>query len=268
MEIRGVDISKFNGNFDFNEAKNNGYNFAILRAGYTGWGDGVSKAKDPTFEENYIKAKSAGLGVGCYYFSIATDYQKGVDEATWLYNNCLKGKYFDFPIVIDVEDDTGKKFYLRKAGKKNVTDGVIGFCETLENLGYYVMIYGSDISTFKELLDISRLDLYDKWVARYGKNPEYVKNYGIWQYSSENGLDKNIAYKDYPSIMKSKGLNGLGVQVSQSFEKYTVVKNDNLSSIAKKFGITWQQIYADNKNIIGDNPNIIKTGQVLNIRIM
>lgn len=213
--MKGIDISKYQAGIDLNNIKNNGYDFVIIRAGYTGWGDGESKAKDPNFEEFYSKAKSAGLGVGAYYFTIATSYQEGVDEANWLYNNCLKGKQFDYPIYIDVEDDTGGKQYLRKAGKDATTQGIKGFCETMENLGYYVGIYASDISGFKDMMNIDELKDYDKWVARYGKKPEYVTEYGMWQTTSSgkvngyNGnLDLNEAYKDYPSIIKSNGLNG------------------------------------------------------------
>ena len=169
------------------------------------------------------------MPVGAYYFTIATDYQKGVDEANWLYENCLKGKQFEYPIFIDVEDDAGGRRYLRNAGKDKTTDGIIGFCETLENKGYYVGIYGSDISTFKDMVNIDRLKDYDKWVARYGSNPQFVKEYGMWQYSDDNNLDKDIAYKDYPSIMKSKGLNGFAKE-SNSASQPTRKSNEEIAN--------------------------------------
>lgn len=46
---------------------------------------------------------------------------------------------------------------------------------------------------------------------------------------------------------------------------YTVQKGDNLTKIAKKYNTTWKKIYEDNKDIIGDDPNLIKVGQVLTI---
>lgn len=213
--LKGIDISKFQNGLNLAQAKNGGIDFVILRAGYTGYGDGVSKAKDPTFEGFYAAAKSIGLPVGAYYFTIATNYQKGVDEANWLYNNCLKGKQFEYPIYIDVEDDTGGRKYLRNAGKKATTQGIKGFCETLEKLGYYVGIYASDISGFKDMMNISELTRYDKWVANYNHQPTYATTYGMWQYSSKgrvngyNGnVDVNYAYKDYSTIIKNSGLNG------------------------------------------------------------
>lgn len=278
---KGIDISKYQAGIDLNNIKNNGYDFVIIRAGYTGWGDGESKAADPSFEEFYSKAKAAGLGVGAYYFTIATSYNEGVDEANWLYNNCLKGKQFDYPIYIDVEDDTGKKYYLRNAGKDATTQGIKGFCETLEKLGYYVGIYASDISGFKEMMNIDELKDYDKWVARYGKKPEYVTEYGMWQTTSSgkvNGysgnLDLNEAYKDYPSIIKSNGLNGYSKDSSSSNSHqintdttsygtvYTVVEGDTLSGIASRYGTTYQKLAEYNG--IAD-PNKIYPGQQVKI---
>lgn len=46
---------------------------------------------------------------------------------------------------------------------------------------------------------------------------------------------------------------------------YTVKKGDNLTKIAKKYNTTWQNIYNKNKNIIGNNPNLIYPGQKLYI---
>ena len=215
MKTFGIDISYFQGGINLSAMKNSGVKYAIIRAGYTGYSDGVSKAIDECFEEFYSTCKSIGLPVGAYWFSIATSYEKGKAEAEFMYNNCLKGKQFEYPIYIDVEDDTGGRQYLRKAGKQATTDGIKGFCETLEKLGYYVGIYASDISGFKDMMYVDQLTKYDKWVARYGSEPQYVKEYGMWQYTSServNGfgsvLDGDYAYKDYPSIMKDNGLNG------------------------------------------------------------
>lgn len=51
----------------------------------------------------------------------------------------------------------------------------------------------------------------------------------------------------------------------ENTKTYTVKKGDNLSKIASKYGTTWQSIYEKNKKVIGDDPNLIKEGQVLTI---
>lgn len=208
--MKGLDISSYQSNINFDAIKNNDIKFLILRAGFTGYGTGVSYNKDNSFESFYSNAKSRAIPVGAYWYSCANTYQKGVNEADYMYNNCLKGKQFEYPIYIDVEDS-----HWQKNNKAGVNQAIKGFCETLENKGYYVGIYASDISGFKEMMNINELTNYDKWVARYGSKPQYVTSYGMWQSSSSgrisgyNGnLDVNESYKDYPSIIKGAGLNG------------------------------------------------------------
>ena len=205
--MKGIDISSYEKGLKLKKD----INFVILRAGYTGWGgDGTSKYIDETFEGFYKQCKDLNIPVGCYWFSCANTYEKGKSEGEYLYENCLKGKQFDYPIYIDVEDT-----HHQKNNKRGVTDAIKGFCEFLESKNYYVGIYGSDISTFQEMVYIDELKNYDKWVARYGTKPKYVKDYQVWQYTSEgnyNGytLDLNESYTNYPKIIKENGFNGYG----------------------------------------------------------
>ena len=213
VERKGLDLSSYQAGISFDAIKNSEYNkFVILRGGFTGWGTGVSYNKDSSFETFYSQAKSKGIPVGCYWFSCANTYEKGVAEANFLYENCLKGKQFEYPIYMDVEDE-----HWQKDNKDGVTAAIKGFCETLEAKKYYVGIYGSDISGFKDKMHLDQLTAYDKWVARYGSKPSYVTSYGMWQTSStgkisgyNDNLDTDIAYKDYETIIKNAKLNGYG----------------------------------------------------------
>ena len=210
-ERKGLDLSSYQEGISFDAIKNSEYNkFVILRGGFTGWGTGVNYNKDKCFEGFYAEAKAKGIPVGCYWFSCANTYEKGVAEANFLYENCLKGKQFEYPIYIDVEDD-----HWQSGNKDGVTAAIKGFCETLEARKYYVGIYASDISGFKEKMWVDQLGAYDKWVARYGSAPSYVPTYGMWQTSSTgridgygDNLDTNIGYLDYEKIIKDNKLNG------------------------------------------------------------
>lgn len=282
MKILGIDVSKWQGNFNFKNAKNQGVEFAILRAGYTGSSDGVSKAIDPKFEQYYKECKNIGVPVGAYWYSRATSKAKGEAEAKYMYEKCLKGKKFEYPIYIDVED----KIYQRNVSKEKVTEAIIGFCEYLENKGYYVGIYASDIYGFKDMMNINDLKSYDKWVARYGIKPTYVKEYGMWQFSEENGkikgasdsLDLDYCYKDYPSIIKKHGFNGytkaaaeqpkeikpIKVEPKKETKQYYVIKKgDNLTKIAKTYKTTVDQLVKWN-NI--KNKNLIYSGQKIRVK--
>ena len=116
---------------------------------------------------------------------------------------------FEYPVYIDLESTSPK----HRAG---ATEAVISFCETMEKNGYYAGVYASDISGFVDRLDLSKLDRYDKWVARYGSEPKRVKEYGMWQKTSSGMIegiagrvDLDVAYMDYPAIMKRTGLNNV-----------------------------------------------------------
>ena len=203
--LRGVDLSHWNGNVNFNALKKQGVSFVILKAG----GDEGNFYRDSKYNTYYNQAREAGLYVGAYYFvgRKFTVSEIGLTDARH-FISLLKGKVFDMPVVVDIEVTPTTQ-------KHGATDAAISFCTELEKNDYYAMIYASDVSGFKNRLDISRLTAFDKWVARYGSAPSYVKNYGIWQYSSKGMFnqnkgyfDLNYAYKDYPAIMKRVHLNG------------------------------------------------------------
>jgi len=219
MQKFGVDLSHHNEGLNFDVLKNEGVEFAILRAGYTGYGDGVSKAKDNQFENFYNQCKARGIGVGAYWFTCANTYDKGVAEANYMYDNCLKGKQFDYPIYIDVEDDTGGRYWLRNAGKERITDGICGFCERMEQLGYYVGIY-ANLDWFNNWINQDRVARYDKWLAYWtGSKPSTYLANQMWQFGGETNyvrspyidgqcVDQDFCYYDYPGVIIGGGFNG------------------------------------------------------------
>ena len=214
--MKGMDISQWQKGLKISDIKNAGYEFVILRGGYTGYGYDRTKNKDTLFETFYKEAKELDFPVGCYWYSCANTKQGGIDEANFLYENCLVGKQFEFPIYIDVEDT-----HWQNDDKDGVTDAIIGFCETLEDKGYYSGVYAS-LSWFKNKIDTSRLSLYTKWVAAWSDTqPTFVWTaFGIWQ-NSNNGLiegmkvDTDYCFVDFPYIIKQAGLNGFKTPLTE-----------------------------------------------------
>ena len=219
--VFGIDVSKWQGNFDFNKAKNEGVKFAILRGAY-------STSKDVKFETYYKNAKAQGLDVGVYLYSMATTTDKAKKEAEFLYNNCLKGKQFELPIYFDIEDKVQKK--LSKATNTSI---VKAFCETLEAKGYWVGIYASK-SFYSSYLNDKELQCYAHWVAQWSKSCTYKGNDGVlgmWQFGGESNLlrsnkiagvtcDQNYMLIDYPTKIKNAGKNGYAKKTSATTIKY------------------------------------------------
>lgn len=202
---QGIDISHWNPVQDFVKVKASGIDFVIIKAG----GSDKGFYTDRCFENYYRLAKLAGLKVGTYYYvgpNFCGHYSGLMDAQRFM--RIIRGKDFDMPVYVDIESTA-------KAYKDLVTDAAIAFCDYMEDNNYYVGIYGSDISTFKERLDIDRLKDFDKWVAKYSKTkPSHVKSFGIWQKSSSGSVpgitgpvDLDECYVDYKKIMIEKNLN-------------------------------------------------------------
>lgn len=270
MSKKGIDVSKWQGDIDWQKVKESGVEFAIIREGY---GKESPTQVDKKFEQNYQGAKSAGIGVGVYHYSYADSVEDAVKEAEFCLKN-IKGKQLEYPVVFDIEDKEQLKLNNRQR-----TDIVKAFCQTIENAGYYVMIY-CNLNWWNTYLYKDELARYDLWLAQWGVDAPSV-SCGIWQYSESgkvNGIsgnvDLDIAYKDYPMLMKIKGCNGFNAISGGEYKapedtkeqpvnqtvNYVVKKGDTLSKIAKEFGVSVSDLAA--KNNIKD-VNKIYVGQVL-----
>ena len=135
MKEFGVDVSVYQGDFDFSKAVREGVRFAILKGG----GADAGLYKDSRFEENYKKAGAVSLPVGVYWFSRALSESAAVKETDYLYKNILKGKRFELPVYIDVEN--AKMLAL---GREKLTAVIRKWCDTLEDRGFFVGIYSSE----------------------------------------------------------------------------------------------------------------------------
>lgn len=203
---QGIDVSKWQGVVDFKKVKADGYEFVILNAGYGKY----LNQKDPTFEQNYINAKEAGLAVGAYWYSYAQSVADAKLEAD-TFIEVLKGRKFEYPIAFDIEDESQLKL-----SKSLIGDICEAFCSKLEKAGYYTCLYSYSSFLINKIPESTK-SKYDIWLAEFtsATSPTYNGSYGIWQHSSRgsvNGVlgdvDLNRSYKDYPTIIKDAGLNG------------------------------------------------------------
>lgn len=275
MKKLGIDISKHQGDINLADLKDK-LEFVIIRAGY-------SNSIDPKFERNYNLCKELGIPVGTYWYSYALNVDAAKKEAN-TFLNVLKGKQFEYPVYLDMEDADGwkKKHGYNFDNSKAISEA---FCSIVEGAGYYTGIYASK-SWFDTYL--KGLDRYNKWIAHWSNvSYEDKSGVGMHQYTSKlklNGysgnLDGDYAHTDFPTIIKSGGLNGYGkgteTKTSNSEPKpaessksqtssetiYIVKKGDTLSGIASKYGTTYQ-VLASYNGI--SNPNLIGVGQTIKI---
>lgn len=208
--MKGIDVSRWNNTvIDFKKVKEAGYDFVIIRAVGS---SGSTPYKDHKFDYFYGKAIQAGLHVGAYAYvkpSYKGDVVAEANKTALFFLDVIKGKRFDMPIYIDVEAWNKKK-------KQDNTLYTVSFCGTCESMKYYTGIYGSDVSTFIDLLDKSFLLPFTWWVARYSAQPpkHATENCHMWQYTSKGkvpgvsgNVDLNRCDFPFPDIIKKKGLN-------------------------------------------------------------
>ena len=202
MAVKGIDVSKWQGDIDFAKVKDSGVEFVIIRAGY---GDGN---KDTYFEQNYKNAKAAGLHIGAYWYSYADSTEAAKKEAQ-AFADILSGKQLDYPVYFDIEE----KIQLSQ-GKDFCSILITAFCTEMENHGYFAGFYTS-LSHLSSVVTDAVKKRFTVWVAQWAGKCSYTGAYGIWQYSSKGSIpgisgnvDLDYSYIDFPTTIKSGGFNG------------------------------------------------------------
>lgn len=265
MKLKGIDVSKWQGSINWSEVKKDGTEFAILREG---WGKKSPTQIDKKFKENYENAKAVGIPIGCYHYSYADSVDDAKREAEFCLEN-IRGLKLEYPVCFDIEDRE-----MLKLSNRQRTDIVKAFCGEIEKAGYYAMFYCNAHWLNNYLIKDELIQKYDLWLAQWDVGAPTV-SCGIWQKSDKgtiNGIsgnvDLDIAYKNYPEIIKSKGLNGFSQpNDSQQFPNYfvyTVKKGDTLWTISQKYlgsGYKYKEI----KDLNALNSDMIYAGQTLKV---
>lgn len=194
----GIDVSKWNGEIDWDKVKNAGVEFAIIRAGYRGSSTG-SLVEDPMFTANMKGAQASGIPVGVYFFTQAVNEVEAVEEASAVLA-LIREYELEYPVFIDTEGagGNGRADELDTETRTLVCEA---FCRTIENAGYQAGVYGSR-NWYNNRLYTDRLDSrYCIWLAEYRSVPLYQGYYQLWQYTSKGkidgisgNVDMNISY--------------------------------------------------------------------------
>lgn len=199
-EIKGIDVSRWNGKIDWKTVANYGMGFAILRITEKG------NIIDSTFEPNYKGCIENKIPVGVYKYSYATTIAQIKNEANVVIKTLNKRK-LDYPVFLDIEDKC----------QENLSDNLMmkmieAFRAIIVKAGYKFGIY-CGYSWYQNQLP-EGAKKYDCWVARYPNNDtgelqerlRVPASTGVigWQYSSKATIpgiptktDRNVFYKDY-----------------------------------------------------------------------
>lgn len=184
----GIDISKWQGEIDFEKVKAAGCEFVMIRIGYQDGIDGES-VLDPYFERNMKGAISNDLKIGVYYYSYANKEKDAKEQAMWVLD-VLSDYEIDLPVVFDWEN--WKNFNLYKVSLYDINNIADTFLNIIKKSGYRSMLYGSKYY----LENIWNVDYKDIWLAHYVDNTDYNDNYMMWQLCSDGKIDGIEGYVD------------------------------------------------------------------------
>lgn len=198
MEIKGVDISKYQSGIDYAKLKEAGVQFAIIRAG-------LATSEDTSFEAHVKGCKANGIDVGYYWYSYANSVEQARKEA----QACLKaiGKFSkpDYPVFFDGEENS----IANAVGRRVMTDIALSFVNEIESNGYPCGIYANPDWMENRYEKTRILENADVWLAHWTWDPDKKSKYDydqtMWQWGIINvggiDVDANLCFVDYPTMM-------------------------------------------------------------------
>ena len=189
----GVDVSEHQGEIDWAAAAADGVEFAILRAGYRGYGARGSLNADARFEDNMDGALAAGIPVGVYFFSQAVSEEEAVEEADYLLR--LLSDYgpgrVTLPVFFDWEDISHDEARTDGLDGETVTRCAEAFCARVAEAGYRPGVYAYRYLAYFSY-DLPRLSSAALWAGALGASSDFYYAHEFWQNAVSEGV-KGIA---------------------------------------------------------------------------
>ena len=230
MEIKGIDVSAWQENINWDTVADYGMGFAILRITEAG------NVIDSCFEKNYSGCQKHNIPTGAYKYSYAMTVAEIQSEARKVVE-VLNGRKLQYPVWLDLEWNNQ-----RSLGAEQNHKLAEAFEKIITAAGYKFGIY-CNVDWYLNVI-CSHLKKYDFWIARYpasdnGTLQERLRpDFGVgWQYSSKakipgisGTVDRNVFYKDYAESKKQEG----GTDVDKAIEKVILIAKNEEGYLEKK----------------------------------
>jgi lysozyme len=198
MSIRGIDVSTYQGNVNWQSVANDGILFAFVKAT-----EGVTLVDD-TFARNWAAMKTVGIQRGAYhFFRPASSIQGQIDS----FLRTVKLQPGDLPPVLDVETTGG-------LGATAICDRMAIWLDAVEKeTGMQPIIY--TYPGFWESLGTTRFSDYPLWIAHYttAESP-WVSggwhSWTFWQYTDRGrvaGISGNVDINIFESFQETSSIN-------------------------------------------------------------
>ena len=196
----GIDVSYYQGEIDWEQVKESGIEFTIIRIGYRGYGQEGKLVEDKMAFRNLKGALAAGQKVGVYFFSQATNVEEALEEADFVLKR-IKGYDITMPVVFDWEY-ISEEARTAKVDPRTLTDCYLAFCGKLEEEGYTPMAYFNTHQS-RKMMYLTELEDYPFWLALYSDRMTFPYRIEMWQYTDsgrvpgiEGNVDINLMFTD------------------------------------------------------------------------
>nr|WP_275952128.1 GH25 family lysozyme [Mordavella massiliensis] len=184
-QLKGVDVSEWQEQIDWEKAKEDGIEYAIIRVGWHGNND---SHVDDWFEYNVSECERLGIPYGVYLYSYITTTAGAANAANFVLNQ-LKGHTLSYPVYLDLEDES----------TISTDHGAIAetFLNKITAAGYRGGVY-ANLNWWNNYLTSSVFDnaAWSKWVAQYNFECNYTGTYDMWQCTSKGSVDGIAGYAD------------------------------------------------------------------------
>lgn len=261
-QYRGIDISEFQGEIDFEEVRRSGIEAVYIRVG-------TGEYTDEYFAENYERAKAAGLKIGFYHYVTARSVDEGRRQARF-FASLAAGREPDMRLAMDFE-------YFGSLSVSQINAISEAYLDELTALTKREAVIYSDLSNARNIFSRALAEKYPLWAAQYGADePSANGKWREWvgfQYTDEGrvggiygNVDRNI-FTEGIFLSDSGRIDG---------EKRTFVRartrtltvyvraGDTLWAIAREYGTTVEAIARENRIV---DPNRIFAGERLRITL-
>lgn len=261
-QYRGIDISEFQGEIDFEEVRRSGIDAVYIRVG-------AGEYTDEYFAENYERAKAAGLKIGFYHYVTARSVEEGRRQARF-FASLAAGREPDMRLAMDFE-------YFGSLSVSQINAISEAYLDELTALTKREAVIYSDLSNARNIFSRALAEKYPLWAAQYGADePSANGKWREWvgfQYTDEGrvggiygNVDRNI-FTEGIFLSDSWRIDG---------EKRTTVRartrtltvyvraGDTLWAIAREYGTTVEAIARENRIV---DPNRIFAGERLRITL-
>lgn len=194
--VLGIDVSEHQEVIDWQQVKDSGMEFVMIRVGWRGYTQGELFA-DTLAQTHYAGAKAAGLKVGAYIFSQATTPAEGIEEANYLLEQ-TKDWDIDMYLALNWEH-VGEENRTEAVDARALTDITKAFCQTVAKANKRPMVYFDAYLASTRLL-LEELTEYPFWLAQYAEEMSLAFPVKMWQYTCTGrigGIDEDVDINRY-----------------------------------------------------------------------